>query len=82
MLMNLFGGMSKGERARVQIRVKAAITKDLAERTDRFLGGRPPYGYRLSRTPGEHPTRSKAAAGQRLHRLAPDPVTAPVIQRV
>ena len=80
MLMNLFGGMSKGERARVQIRVKAAMT-DLAERTDRFLGGRPPYGYRLVDA-GEHPNPSKAAAGQRLHQLAPDPVTAPVVRRI
>jgi hypothetical protein len=49
MLMNLFGGMSKGERARVQIRVKAAMN-DLAERTDRYLGGRPPTGT-VWRTP-------------------------------
>jgi DNA invertase Pin-like site-specific DNA recombinase len=80
MLMNLFGGMSKGERARVQIRVKAAMN-DLAERSDRFLGGRPPYGYRLADA-GPHPNPSKAAAGQRLHRLDPDPVTAPVVRRI
>ena len=80
MLMNLFGGMSKGERARVQIRVKAAMT-DLAERTDRFLGGRPPYGYRLADA-GPHPNPAKAVAGQRLHRLDPDPATAPVVERI
>jgi site-specific DNA recombinase len=80
MLMNLFGGMSKGERARVQIRVKAAMN-DLAERTDRYLGGCPPNGYRLADA-GPHPNRSKAAAGQRLHRLERDPVTAPVVQRI
>jgi hypothetical protein len=72
--------MSKGERARVQIRVKAAMT-DLAERTDRFLGGRPPYGYRLTDA-GPHPNPSKAAAGQRLHRLEPDPVTSGVVERI
>ena len=80
MLMNLFGGMSKGERARVQIRVKAAMN-DLAERTDRYLGGRPPYGYRLADA-GPHPNLAKAAAGQRLHHLERDPVTAPVVQRI
>ncbi len=80
MLMTLFGGMSKGERARVQIRVKAAMN-DLAERTDRFLGGRPPYGYRLADA-GPHPNPGKAAAGQRLHRLEPDPQTAPVVERI
>lgn len=80
MLMNLFGGMSKGERARVQIRVKAAMN-DLAERSDRFLGGRPPYGYRLADA-GPHPNPSKATAGQRLHRLEPDPTTSPVVERI
>jgi site-specific DNA recombinase len=80
MLMNLFGGMSKGERARVQVRVKAAMN-DLAERTGRFLGGRPPYGYRLVDA-GPHPNPSKAAAGQRLHKLEPDPVTAPAVRRI
>jgi hypothetical protein len=76
----LFGGLSKGERVRVQVRVKTSMS-DLAERTDRFLGGRPPYGYRLADA-GRHPNPSKAAAGQRLHRLEPDPVTAPVVQRI
>lgn len=80
MLMNLFGGMSKGERARIQIRVRAAMN-DLAERTDRFLGGRPPYGYGLGDA-GPHPNPAKAVAGQRLHRLEPDPVTAPIVERI
>ncbi|MGH9071202.1 MAG: recombinase family protein [Acidimicrobiales bacterium] len=80
MVMTLFGGMSKSERARTQIRVKAAMS-DLAQRTDRFLGGRPPYGYRLVDA-GPHPNPSKATAGQRLHRLEPDPVTAPVVERI
>jgi site-specific DNA recombinase len=41
----------------------------------RFLGGRPPYGYRLVDA-GPHPNRAEAAWGRRLHRLDPDPVTA------
>ena len=41
----------------------------------RFLGGRPPYGYRLVDA-GPHPNRAHAAWGRRLQRLDPDPVTA------
>ncbi|MFD0503624.1 recombinase family protein [Streptomyces chiangmaiensis] len=47
----------------------------------RYLGGRPPYGYRIADT-GPHPNPSKAAAGQRIHKLEPDPVAAPVVQRI
>jgi hypothetical protein len=46
----------------------------------RFLGGRPPYGYRLADA-GPHPNPGKAASGQRLHRLEPDPQAAPVVVR-
>jgi len=42
MVMTLFGGMSKGERTRIQLRVKASMF-DMAQRSDRFLGGRPPH---------------------------------------
>ena len=80
MLMSLFGGMSKGERNRVKIRVKAAMA-DMAEREGRFLGGRPPYGYRLVDA-GPHPNPEKAAARLMLHRLEPDPLTAPVVTRI
>jgi len=41
----------------------------------RFLGGRPPYGYRLVDA-GPHPNRAHAAWGRRRQRLDPDPVTA------
>jgi hypothetical protein len=47
----------------------------------RFLGGRPPYGYQLADA-GPHPNPSKAADGKRLHRLEPDPIAAPVVQRI
>jgi len=47
----------------------------------RFLGGRPPFGYVLADA-GPHPNPSKAAIGQRLHRLEPDPVVAPTVQRI
>lgn len=80
LVMTLFGGMSKGERTRIQVRTRAAMA-DLAQRTDRFLGGRPPYGYQLVDA-GPHPNPGRAAAGQRAHRLEPDPLSAPVVQRI
>jgi site-specific DNA recombinase len=80
MLMSVFGGMSKGERTRIKMRVQAAMS-DMAEREGRFLGGRPPYGYRLANL-GPHPNPEKAAAGIQLHQLEPDPVTAPVVGRI
>ncbi len=39
--MSVFGGMSKGERNRIKIRVRTA-TATQATTEDRFLGGRPP----------------------------------------
>ena len=53
----------------------------MAERTDRFLGGRPPYGYALV-DDGPHPNPAKAAAGQVAHRMEVDPLAAPVVQRI
>jgi DNA invertase Pin-like site-specific DNA recombinase len=47
----------------------------------RYLGGRPPYGYRLV-DGGPHPNQVHARWGPRLHRLDPDPVTAPIVQRI
>lgn len=80
LVMTLFGGMSKGERARIQMRVRTAMSA-LAQDTSRYLGGRPPYGYRLVDA-GPHPNPAKANLGQRLHRLEPDPVTSPVVERI
>ena len=77
LVMSVFGGMSKGERNRIKIRVKAAMG---AQATDegRFLGGRPPYGYKIVDA-GPHPNPAKAADGKRLHRLDLDPETEPVV---
>lgn len=80
LVMSLYGGMSKGERNRIKIRVRSAMAAQAAVE-GRFLGGRPPYGYVLADA-GPHPNPSKAAIGQRLHRLEPDPVVAPVVQRI
>jgi site-specific DNA recombinase len=80
LVMSLYGGMSKGERNRTKIRVRAAMAAQAAL-DGRFLGGRPPYGYRLADL-GAHPNPGKAAVGQRLHQLEPDPVTAPIVERI
>ncbi len=80
LVMSLYGGMSKGERNRIKIRVRSAIAVQ-AQHEGRFLGGRPPYGYRLADA-GAHPNPGKAAVGQRLHRLEPDPDAAPVVHRI
>ncbi|MEV0038108.1 recombinase family protein [Streptomyces sp. NPDC050804] len=80
LVMSVFGGMSKGERNRIKIRVRTAMAAQ-AQLEGRYLGGRPPYGYQLTDA-GPHPNPTKAADGKRLHRLEPDPVTAPVVVRI
>ncbi|MGW0631048.1 recombinase family protein [Streptomyces sp. NPDC002758] len=80
LVMSVFGGMSKGERNRIKIRVRTAMSSQ-AQLQGRYLGGRPPYGYRIADA-GPHPNPSKAAAGQRIHKLQPDPAAAPVVQRI
>lgn len=80
LVMSLYGGMSKGERNRIKIRVKTAMSAQAASE-GRFLGGRPPYGYVLVDA-GPHPNPSKAAYGQQLCRLAVDPLAAPVVVRM
>jgi hypothetical protein len=80
LVMSVFGGMSKGERNRIKVRVRTAMTSQ-AKLEGRFLGGRPPYGYRLVDL-GPHPNPGKAADGRRLHGLAPDANTAPVVARI
>ncbi|MFE7718172.1 recombinase family protein [Nocardia rhizosphaerihabitans] len=80
LIMSVFGGMSKGERSRIKIRVRAAMAAQSKDE-GRYLGGRPPYGYMLDDA-GPHPNPSKAADGKRLHRLVLDPTTAPVVVRI
>ncbi len=80
MVMSLYGGMSKGERMRIKTRVRSAMAAQAAIE-GRFLGGRPPYGYQLIDI-GPHPNPAKAANGQQLRQLAPDPIAAPVVLRI
>nr|WP_207391369.1 recombinase family protein [Streptomonospora litoralis] len=80
LIMSAYAAMSKAERRRIQIRVHASMAAQ-AELEGRFLGGRPPYGYRLIDA-GPHPRPDLAALGARAHRLEPDPVTAPMVRRI
>ena len=80
LVMSLFGGLSKAERARIQRRVRNAM-QTMARAGGRYLGGRTPYGYRLV-SMREHPNAEKARLGATLNRLEPDPTTAPVVGRI
>jgi site-specific DNA recombinase len=80
LVMSLFGGLSKAERARIQRRVRNAM-QTMARAGGRYLGGRPPYGYRLVPV-GPHPNAEKARVGATLNRLEPDPTSAPVVRRI
>ncbi len=80
LMMQLYGGMSKGERNRIRTRVRSSMASQ-TQHQGRFLGGRPPYGYRLDAA-APHPNPRKAAEGACLHQLVPDPETAPVVLRI
>src|SRR5271165_3023876 len=75
--MTHLGLSSKREVTRTSIRVRTAMAVQAREQ-GRYLGGRPPYGYRLGDA-GPHPNKAHAAWGRRAHRLEPDPATAPVV---
>ena len=76
--MLALGLSSKREITRTRIRVRTAMAAQTREQ-GRYLGGRPPYGYRLADA-GPHPNKAHAAWGRRAHRLEPDPETAPVVR--
>jgi DNA invertase Pin-like site-specific DNA recombinase len=76
--MTVLGLSSKREITRTSIRVRTAMAAQTREQ-GRYLGGRPPYGYRLADA-GPHPNKAHAAWGRRAHRLDPDPATAHVVR--
>lgn len=80
MIMSVYGGLSKGERNRIKTRVRASMSAITATE-GRFLGGRPPYGFRLADA-GPHPNPAKATDGKRLHKLEVDPPAAAVVRRI
>jgi site-specific DNA recombinase len=76
--MTGLGLSSKREITRTSIRVRTAMAVQTREQ-GRYLGGRPPYGYRLVDA-GPHPNKAHAAWGRRAHCLDPDPATAPTVR--
>jgi hypothetical protein len=76
--MTVLGLSSKREITRTSIRVRTAMAAQTREQ-GRYLGGRPPYGYRLADA-GPHPNKAHAAWGRRAHRLDPDPETARIVR--
>ena len=77
-LLMLLGAQAKQEVQRARFRTTAAMQAQAREQ-GRHLGGRPPYGYRIVDA-GPHPNSAHAARGRRLHRLEPDPQTAPWVK--
>ena len=77
-LVMVLGAQSQREVLRSRYRVLAAMRAQAREQ-GRYLGGRPPYGYRLVDA-GPHPNRAHARWGRRLQRLEPDPATGPHVQ--
>jgi hypothetical protein len=65
--MLALGLSSKREIARTRIRLRTAMAVQTREQ-GRYLGGRPPYGYRLADA-GPHPSKAHAAWGRRAHKL-------------
>jgi DNA invertase Pin-like site-specific DNA recombinase len=59
--MTVLGLSSKREITRTSIRVRTAMAAQAREQ-GRYLGGRPPYGYRLADA-GPHPNKAHAAWG-------------------
>ena len=62
-MMLALGYQSRREIARTKIRVRTAMATQTREQ-GRYLGGRPPYGYRLADA-GPHPNKAHAAATPR-----------------
>ncbi|QUH05987.1 recombinase family protein [Saccharopolyspora erythraea] len=77
-LMTMLGAQSHREVLRARHRVLAAMRTQTHDQ-GRYLGGRPPYGYRLVDA-GPHPNQAHARWGRRLQRLEPDPASAPHVR--
>ncbi|MER5261764.1 recombinase family protein [Actinosynnema sp. NPDC002837] len=79
-LLALLAKRSLTEVLRSRHRVVTAMRMQTVEQ-GRYLGGRPPYGYRLVDA-GPHPNRALARRGVRQQRLVPDPATAPTVKLI
>jgi site-specific DNA recombinase len=77
--MTYLGLSSKREVTRTSIRAPQTAMAVQVREQGRYLGGRPPYGYRLGDA-GPHPNKAHAAWGRRARRLEPDPETAHIVR--
>lgn len=77
-LIMQLGERSRREVAQARYRTTAAMRVQARDQ-GRYLGGRPPYGYRLVDA-GPHPNAAHAVWGRRLQRLDPDPTTAETVR--
>ena len=66
--MLALGLQSRREITPTRIRVRTAMAAQTREQ-GRYLGGRPPYGYRLGDA-GPHPNKAHAGLGRPLRRPA------------
>ncbi|WTW98265.1 recombinase family protein [Streptomycetaceae bacterium NBC_01309] len=76
-LMVLLGVLAKREVTRARIRARTAMLVQARDQ-GRYLGGRPPYGYRLVDA-GPHPNRALARRGVQLRQMDIDPDTGPIV---
>ncbi|MEZ0077172.1 recombinase family protein [Planotetraspora sp. GP83] len=76
--MIALGIQSKREITRTRIRVLTSMAAHTIAQ-GRYLGGRPPYGYRLADA-GPHPNRAHAVWGRRALRLEPDEQAAAIVR--
>jgi hypothetical protein len=79
-LLALLAKRSLTEVLRSRHRVVTAMRMQTVEQ-GRYLGGRPPYGYRLVDA-GPHPNRALARRGVRQQRLVPNPATSPTVKLI
>lgn len=76
-LLTMLGMVAKREIVKIRARTTAAMTAAVRD-FGRYVGGRPPYGYRLVDA-GPHPNLRDARWGRRLLKLQADPQTAPIV---
>jgi DNA invertase Pin-like site-specific DNA recombinase len=77
--MTMLGLSSKREMTRTSSRVRTAMAAQTRDQ-GRYLGGRPPCGYRLGDAGPRSPTRRTPRGGRHAHRLEPDPGTAHLVR--
>ena len=81
LIMSVFGGMSKGERNRIKLRVRAAMAAQAAIE-GRFLGGRPALRLPASPTPGRTPTPPRPPTASACTNSNPTPRPRRVVRRI